>query len=61
MDISTAQADVFGALAVGTDERTRQIAEQERLQNLEMRQQDEVVAASRSPEQSVGQFVDEVV
>ncbi|GAB6057877.1 hypothetical protein [Desulfonatronum parangueonense] len=61
MEVSTAHADVPGVLAVGADERTRQIAEQERLQKLEMRQQDDVVAASRAPEQAAGQFVDEMV
>ncbi|SDB51246.1 hypothetical protein SAMN05660653_02523 [Desulfonatronum thiosulfatophilum] len=61
MDVSTAQADLSSVLAVRADEGTRQIAEQERLRNIEMRQQDDVVTASRSPEQATGQFVDEVV
>ena len=61
MEVSIVQAGVSGVPVGGTDDGIRQIAEQERLRNLELRQRDDVVAASRAPEQATGQFVDEVV
>lgn len=42
-------------------ERTREIAEQERLRQIELEQQAQVEMRARSPEQSAGQFVDQVV
>lgn len=42
-------------------ERTREIAEQERLRRIEQEQREQVEMRARSPEQSAGQFVDHVV
>ncbi|HDQ41347.1 MAG TPA: hypothetical protein ENN39_10010 [Desulfonatronum sp.] len=42
-------------------ERTREITEQERIRQLELEQQAQVEMRARSPEQSAGRFVDQVV
>lgn len=42
-------------------EQAREIAEQERIRRMELEQQAQAEMRARSPEQSVGRFVDEVV
>ncbi|PTN38746.1 hypothetical protein [Desulfonatronum sp. SC1] len=61
MDVSSAQAQVAAAKIEAERERGREIAEQERLQQQDIRRQEELAEASRSPEQAAGQIVNEAV
>ena len=61
MDVSSAQAQLDAARVEAERERSREVAEQERLQRQDIRRQEEVAQASRSPEQAAGQIVDEAV
>jgi hypothetical protein len=61
MDVSSAQAQVAVAKIEAEREWSREIAAQERLQQQDIRRQEELAAASRAPEQAAGQIVDEAV
>jgi len=67
-DFKEALAMEINAIQVPSDmnvpdvtERTREITEQERIRQLELEQQAQVEMRARSPEQSAGRFVDQVV
>ena len=61
MDVTSAQDQLATAKIDAERERSREIAEQERLQQQDIRRQEEVTQAFRAPEQAAGQIVDEAV
>lgn len=61
MDISAAQAKLDAARIDANHERSSEIAEEQRRLQQDIRRQEEVAEASRSPEKAAGQIVDEAV
>jgi hypothetical protein len=60
MEVSTVQAE-SSLRIVSEAERSAEIAEQERIREMQMEQQAQVEMRARSPEQSAGQIIDQIV
>ncbi len=61
MDVTSAQDQLATAKIDAERERSREILEQERLQQQNLRRQEELAAASRAPEQAAARIIDEAV
>ncbi len=60
MEVSTVQAE-SSLRIVSEAERSAEIAEQERIRDIQMEQQAQVEMRARSPEQSAGRIIDQIV